>query len=286
MNTVVDILKLKNVEKIGSAADPNIKYASDIDLQENYKTDDFFPTILRKFQEKFVKVERNKDIFITDFKCGMFRGQPVRWNKHTIKAGYQTIDGIRIEFIDCLQEKSLIKMDIIALINGVFTEFSNNYYFIFSTGFSTMPIKGNKITDIFLMEFQRYLKAKRYFKALKRLYSYFKAKKNKQYQSKLLEFFNSSVGKLNYQINGLGIIADVIDNPFRHSKKSSVNYNLLIIKKNLSPEYQSQIDGILKRSTLQLMKIEIQQVIQQLTEVVNEKTITFMEKEIKYQDII
>ena len=46
-----------------------------------------------------------------------------------------------------------------------------------------MPIKGNKITDIFLIEFQRYLKAKKYFKSLKRLYSYFKAKKNKQYQS-------------------------------------------------------------------------------------------------------
>ena len=166
MNTVIDILKIKSVERIGSSADPKIKYASDIDFQELHETDDFFPNILRKFQEKFVKAEGNKNIFITDFKCGLFRGQPIRWNKHTVKLGYQTIDGIRLEFIDCLQQKSLIKMDIIALINGIFTEFSNNYYFIFSNGFSTMPVTGNKIEDIFLMEFQRYMKLKKYFTAI------------------------------------------------------------------------------------------------------------------------
>ena len=166
MNTVIDILKIKSVERIGSSADPNIKYASDVDFQGYNETDDFFLNILRKFQEKFLKAERNQNIFITDFKCGMFRGQPIRWNKHTIKQGYQTIDGIRLEFIDCLQQKSLIKMDIIELINGIFREFSNNYYFIFSNGFSTMPVKGNKIEDIFLMEFQRYMKLKKYFKAL------------------------------------------------------------------------------------------------------------------------
>ena len=134
----------------------------------------------------------------------MFRGQPVRWVKHSVKQGYQTIDGIRLEFIDCLQQKSTIKIDIIALVNGIFTEFSINYYLVFFNGFSTMPITGNKLSDIFIMEFQKYLKLKKYFKALKRLYSYFKAMKNKPYQKKLLQFFNSDVGRLNYQINGLG----------------------------------------------------------------------------------
>ena len=160
------------------------------------------------------------------------------------------------------------------------------YYFIYSNGFSTMPVKGNKIEDIFLMEFQRYMKLKKYFKALKRLYSYFKVKKDKKYQSQLIQFFNSSVGKLNYQINGLGIISDVIQNPFRHPKKSDIIHNLLVIKRNLPLQYQNLIDDILKRSTLQLMKLEIQQVIEKLTEEVNEQTMSFIEKEIKYQDIV
>ena len=139
MNKVIDILKIKDVQRIGSSSNPKIKYASDIDLREIIQTNDFFPEILKKFQQKFSIAQNDPKIFITDFKCGMFRGQPVRWNKYTIKDGFQNIDGINIHFINCLQQKSSIKMDIIALVNQIFTEFSNNYYFTFPDGFTTMP---------------------------------------------------------------------------------------------------------------------------------------------------
>ena len=262
-----------------------IKYASDIDLQEVIQTDDFFLEILRKFQQRFMKAQNSPNVFITDFKCGMFRGQPVRWNKHTIKDGFQNIDGINISFINCLQQKSIIKMDIIALINGIFTEFSNNYYFTFSDGFSTMPGNDTKLTDVFLFQFQQKIKEKKYFKALKRLYSYFKIKKNKKMQQTMIDFFNSNVGKLNYQINNLQIIDAVLNNPFCQPKKSDVIHNLNIIKNNLPPELAQKIDTILRCPTLQTMKLAIQDVIQQLTEVVNEQTMEFIDKKIDYQKI-
>ena len=285
MNKVIDILKIKDVQIIGSSMDPKIKYASDIDLQEVIQTNDFFPEVLRKFQQKFVKAQSNPKIFITDFKCGMFRGQPVRWNKNTIKDGFQNIDGINITFINCLQMKSIIKMDIIALINGVFTEFSNNYYFTFSDGFSTMPGNNTKLSNVFLFQFQQKMKEKKYFKALKRLYSYFKLKKNKKMQQTMIDFFNSNVGKLNYQINNLQIIDAVLNNPFRQPNKSDIINNLNIIKKNLPLELDPFIDIILRRPTLQTMKLAIQDVIQQLTEVVNEQTMDFIDKKIDYQKI-
>jgi len=285
MNTVIDILKIKNVEKIGSSADPNIKYASDVDLQEFVQTDDFFETILHKFQDRFRKAERNPNVFITDMKCGKFRGLPVRWNKQSIKRGHQYIDNIKINLVDCLQQKSIIKMDIIALIDGVFTEFSNNYYFTFSDGFTTMPISTMKLSDIFLHEFQEKMRDKKYFKALKRLYSYFKVRKNKKYQNKLITFFNSDIGKLNYQINGLQIIYDVIGNSFRTPKKSDVRHNLLVIQKNLPNEYKSLIDQIMNKSTLSHMKPEMKKTIDQLTEVVNQQTMNFIDKEIEYSTI-
>ena len=218
-------------------------------------------------------VFNNPNVFIIDFKCGMFRGEPVRWNKKTIKTGYQNINGINISFIGCLQQKSIIKMDIIALIRGIFTEFSNNYYFVFSNGFSTMPGNNNKLGEVFLLDFKQKMKDKKYFKALKRLYSYFKIKKNKKMQNKLLDFFNSDVGKLNYQINNLQIIYDVIDNKFHKPKKSDVIYNLNIIKKNLPYELKPLIDNILNIPTLRKMKIRIQDVINELTDIVNDKTI-------------
>lgn len=287
MESVINILKIKNAEKIGSSTDPKIKYASDIDSQEFVvKVDNFFKVILEKFRKKYIKAESMRNIFIPDFKCGVFRGQPIRWNKYTIKDGYQYRDGIKINFVDCLQQKSLIKMDIIALVDGIFTEFSNNYYFTFSSGFTTMPERGDGLSNIFLMEFQRYFKLKKYFKALKRLYSYFKERKDKKHQDILLQFLNSDVGHLNYQINGLNIISDVIGNPFRQPCKSDVIKNLRHIQINLPSEYKELINNILKKPTLQLMKIEINSIIDSLTEVVNEKTVDFIKKEIKYSDII
>ena len=285
MNKVIDILKIKDVQRIGSSADPKIKYASDVDLQEVIQTNDFFQEILKKFQQKFLKAQKDPKIVITDFKCGMFRGQPVRWNRYTIQDGFQTIDEINIPFINCLQQKSIIKMDIIALVNGVFTEFSNNYYFTFPNGFSTMPGRETKLSDVFLLQFQQKIKEKKYFKALKRLYSYFKLKKNKKMQHTLVQFFNSNVGKLNYQINNLQILDDVLGNPFRQPKKSDIN-NLNIIKKNLPPELDQKIDIILRRPTLQTMRLAIQDVIQQLTDVVNEQTMEFLDNKIDYQKIL
>ena len=92
-------------------------------------------------------------------------------------------------------------------------------------------------------------------------------------QNKLLDFFNSDVGKLNYQINNLQIIYDVIDNKFHKPKKSDVIYNLNIIKKNLPYELKPLIDNILNIPTLRKMKIRIQDVINELTDIVNDKTI-------------
>ena len=122
-------------------------------------------------------------------------------------------------------------MDIIALVKNRFTEFSNNYYFTFSDGFSTMPGNDTKLTNVFLFQFQQKIKEKKYFKALKRLYSYFKIKKNKKMQQTMIDFFNSNVGKLNYQI-----IDAVLNNPFRQPKKSDIIHNINIIKNNLPPE--------------------------------------------------
>jgi hypothetical protein len=286
MDTVINILKIKNVQKIGSAANPKIKYASDIDLQEIVNVNGFYTEVLEKFRKKFLKAESMKNVYITDFKCGRFRQQVVRWNRHTIKDGFQTIDGHRINFVDCLQDKSTIKMDIIALVDGIFTEFSNNYYFIFSKGFSTTPVIANTLSDIFLMEYQKYFKLKKYFKALKRLYSYFKEKKDSKHEALLLNFFNSDVGYFNSHVNSLNIIYDVMENPFKQPSKSDIIKNLRFVQFNLPSKYKELIDGILRKPTMQLMRNEIQKVIDELTEVVNKYTLDFIQKEIKYQDII
>jgi hypothetical protein len=89
-----------------------------------------YPSILLSllFQKKYKKAELDANNFITDFKCGEVNGIPVGWNKETMKTGKQVVNSKTIYFTDCLVMKSVMKMDIIALMNGVFTEFSENYY--------------------------------------------------------------------------------------------------------------------------------------------------------------
>ena len=65
-------------------------------------------------------------------------------------------------------------------------------------------------------------------------------------QQTLVEFFNSNVGKLNYQINNLQILDTVLDNPFRRPKKSDIINNLNIIKKNLPIDLDQLIELILR----------------------------------------
>src|SRR5271154_2919374 len=94
--------------------------------------------------------------------------------------------------------KSIIKLDVIALINGKYTEFSNNYYFMFPN-FSTRPNFHGEIKNVMYVDYMKYLK-------------YVKDNHNIHL---IADFLNSKVGFLNYQLSGLNVIKDVIDNKFK-----------------------------------------------------------------------
>jgi hypothetical protein len=44
------------------------------------------PLILDLFRKKYkIALNPKSNLWIIDFKCGMFRGQPIRWDKDSIK---------------------------------------------------------------------------------------------------------------------------------------------------------------------------------------------------------
>ena len=65
---------------------------------------------LKIFQQKFKQAEENPTLFIVDFKCGEINGEPIRWNKTTIKRGKQTINGKVFSFQKCVLMKSVINI--------------------------------------------------------------------------------------------------------------------------------------------------------------------------------
>jgi hypothetical protein len=224
---------------IGSANLPEIRYASDYDLQEfvTESTIDHYPTILLKiFQQKFDIAKKNPKIFITDFKCGMTNsGEPIRWTYKDIQRGKQRVDGKWLSFEECVLMKATMKMDIIALIHGIFTEFSENYYIELGKWRNYIPTTKAELLESLKHDAYAYYHEGKKFKALKRIFSYFHLRKgNEPEEKKLKALFNSPVGFLNKAKNELDILQTVLDNPFRCPLKKDILRNLHIVQHDIN----------------------------------------------------
>ena len=274
---IIDILKINQVEVIGSSSDKKLRYKSDIDLEEYVYHNAEKVKILENFQEKFKLANENKDIFIIDFKCG-FRGpgEPLRWNYKHIMQGYQYIDGIKYTFISQLKKKSVIKMDIIALIDKKFVEFSNNYYFIFNRKYKTKPKKEDIYKSI-IIDAIKQQQNEDVLKSLKRIYSFLKLLEiNNEDTTKLINLFNSKIGHLSKQISDLKMIKTLYTNKFRTPDNVDIYYNLKLIEDNLPQKIQHILKPIFKANQNNFIEI-LDGIINQLNKIVYKKLIKYIQ---------
>lgn len=253
---VLKILSITEYDLIGSSIDNNIKYKSDVDAQEfiNLNNNDIetYNKILLHFQNIFKSFEDNNNIYIIDFKCGVLSGNyPIRWNKQNIKDGFIIIEDIKINFIDCLQEQSIIKIDIIAIEkDNLFHDITYNYYFKFKK-FDTNPrnMSFDEITNSLILDVKNYRNEGKYYKSLKRLYSLYKLSNvNEIKKGLLLSIINSKIGKLNKLANHLSLIVEVINNKFKNPNINDINYNIQYVYNNIDNDYLFLFKNLNKRN--------------------------------------
>ena len=267
---------------VGSASLKSIYYNSDIDLNE---IDDFksYKTVYEKFKHIFKVCKENKNLFITDFKCGLDKNnEPIRWSYKDIMNGYIE----NKSFIDCLKDKGMIKLDIVYLLNGIFVEITEVYFLKIDnhTNYDNNELNNKEITNNLQNELQELIQEKHYFKALKRIFSILQIQeKNKTLQNKLISFFNSETGIL-YKANAdLNILINVIENTFRKPNINDIKNNLQIIKQNLSIQTQTHkncsliIDDICKQNDMNNMRIYIYKLSEYLQKVFNREAKSFLE---------
>jgi len=294
---IVDIFNLLTISGkysiIGSAGLKSIKYVSDYDLDELYKNTNknIEDKIYQWFKDKFETAEKDPNIFITDFKCGMdSNGEPLRWDKKDMKKGYKIMeDGRKITFQECLNIKTTTKLDMIVLIDGVFTEFSENYFFKFGENkgnFFPEESDPNNIAVSIKHSFDEYMYVERnYFKALKRSFAYKRIVNEKKYKKqliKLIDFFNTDVGLVNKLRADLDILLLVLDNKFRKPKMEDVKRNINLIYnqltnisiKKLTPKFNSLLNKKTKNSIIK----GIEKIRDILFEYVNNKSLDFIYK--------
>jgi hypothetical protein len=293
-NTIKNIFDLITIEGkykvIGSSGLKNVLYNSDYDLAEN----DEFKNIQngqqyvkKKFEDIFNKADKNKNLFITDFKCGIDSdGEPLRWTKDDIDNGYKTLQNKKKKTFEeaLLDTDNTIKIDIIALIDGVFNEFSENLYFKFGLGkdaitnYNPKDITKPKILESIKRDFFEKLEVNKPFKALKRKFAYYKLLDSKKYNemlSTLTNYFNSEVGicaKAHADIDTILLVMEKSDKV----KINDVINNLQNIKQQLSyaPNLESLSETINK-----ICSSKSKKAIENKLKKLNEKIYKFINKE-------
>lgn len=280
----------RKVRIVGSAGLKNIRYVNDYDLnelyQKNFDTDEALDEIYKMFKTKFEQAEKDPTIFITDFKCGQdCNGEPLRWDKKDIKRGTkQMSDGRIIKFQDCILMKTTFKLDVIKIIDGVFTEFSDNYLIKLGEESNFFPhdLQLDHLMNALKHSYDEYFyTCRNLFKGLKRCFSYYLMEgegKNRDILKKLLDFFNSPTGKL-YQLKGqIGTLLLVLENEsgFRNPKISDIKQNIKLILSELEPlptrDVKSKLQLAMKSSSKKKLMDYLSSAEEDLFDIINRIT--------------
>jgi uncharacterized protein (UPF0335 family) len=105
----------------------------------------------------------------------------------------------------------MVKIDVIALIHGIYTEFSN-IYSISNNGLAVNQKQGNSETSI-LSDLKELYQEGNYFKTAKRMFSlYYMTHKHKSVRDKLLNLFNCDLGLLNQVCNNIFTLIYMFEN--------------------------------------------------------------------------
>lgn len=202
IENIEKIISLYNyVELIGSNANDEIQFKTDYDYQVVNIIDQTLKNrklIKKRIQGMFDKLWRLKNVYITDFKAGMFQSQPLRWDVDDIKEGFKDIDGTKIYLEECLYgDNNKIKIDLIVYLDGEYKEVSCNYYF------DETDIETNIYLSL-MLDIQKYYHEGKLFKMFKRIYSYRNIKGEPV--DDLIDMFNSEAGFLNTLVHKIDVI--------------------------------------------------------------------------------
>jgi hypothetical protein len=279
-----------NYKLLGSGAIQGVLYKNDYDLMElaSYdKNKSHIQQLLKIFQNKFKNILSHPNWYITDFKCGEYNNEPLRWSKEDVKRGFKNINNKKILFTDCILQKATMKLDLAVFIDGVFNEYTENYYIKIGdeTNYEKDKLlKENILVDISKSAIEQFEEGN-LLKYLKRIFSYLQiANKKKQLQNKLIDFFNTEIGLIYKCKSNLELLILMMEQKFKPVPIDDVKYNLQNLKQilfnivGLDASKIFKIDNICNLSSKPKMKTGIKKLLDYLLLIVNKNTDKFIKK--------
>lgn len=254
INKVIGMMSFNNSKPsvIGSASLKSSRYPNDYDIDNLvfFKSNDE-EYIKQQIRKKMIKIfetlKKNPDTFIIDFKLGEKDKKPLKWNFREVKRGFKLIDGERKYFVDALEDGSVVKLDVIALIDSEFMDMTTMYEFFKKNkdnAFKEDVVNQSQITKGISEDAIKQLKQGNYMKYLKRLFSIAKLKKNTKQLETLSHFLNTDLGKLYKCYNDSVLVSTLLENgdekKLQKHKKNIIDF-LQIIKASLGEIYQFSI---------------------------------------------
>lgn len=282
-NKVINIFNYLTIngkyKLIGSANLKSTLYINDYDLEEQINLS---PIKIKKlFQKKFKEVYNDNDIYITDFKCGVNeKNEPLRWSYNDVMNGIK--DGYKLE--DCIMTKATLKLDIVALINGIFTEYSENYYIKYGKlqNYDNIILKKEEIYNSIYDSYVELYDEENYFKALKRIFTLLKIenqKLNEKTMKYLIKIFNGNLGLLNNIINQISILKLLLEQKFKPVDINDIHNNLQIIKQSISNIFEIKIQSTIYNFIDNICHINNKHITYELIDKLKNKLLIILNKE-------
>jgi hypothetical protein len=164
----------------------------------------------------------------------------LRWSIDDVLSGYKILkNNEKIYLIDCILDNTMIKLDCILRYNySIFMEISEIY--VFKVKNNSHSSTGEQMHQNILNDYKKFMHDGNIYKALKRLFSIYKFKKDLGKCKELIKFFNSNIGLLNKIKNDLEIYIIVLEK-IPKIKISEIHFGLQNLKGQLANIYQFDI---------------------------------------------
>lgn len=202
----------------------------------------------------------------------------LRWNLVEINRGYKILYPKRQKtFIDSIDDKTIIKLDIIALINCKFIEMSNIFEFYNKEG-KVLNIKQTNIFNRIIDDIKSLKKNKQYMKMFKRYFSLAKIQKKINLLESLIKLFNSNLGLIYKVKSDFKTLIDLMN--LNNPPMKEIFNNIQMLKSQLGNVYEyqldnsifSKIDDIEKGKTKKIIIKRLSFIVDYLNDFVNKHT--------------
>lgn len=284
INKVFHFLELRGSHNflIGSNKIRNILYANDYDLNAEIGVSDS-KTVLNKIYEDFLnifhKAHRSPDYYIIDFKCGVYKGEPIRWLYEDMKRGSVKKGNHAITFEECLlMQDNTIKLDLCYLHNDIFTDINCLYNLFLVRNKGELKTKKEQTQSSVTKELQQEIKELEaegdYFKALKRYFSL--GIIEGKIDEDILNLLNSDYGRMYKFTNFLKLVIEMIEQDFKPVSMVTIKSNLEYIKQFAShivtikvENYLNRLIKIIKMDNIKKMKHELERLVEECSKSLN-----------------